>query len=269
MDGDSAGPLEADVAFREQEDGQKVGQLPSGKVVLLGKEFTDQVRDGETWRVRLQHRSRYAWATPLHLVAPLEGQTEPASPVREEAADESRAPEPAPPVLVAGTDRVALFLNGRSMEFANREAGFSFDFTKIRTYFTGQGTLVGAFYHAVDRGIENDSRFVPFVDLLTKLGYTVRLKQPKRSQDAEGRERLRYNLDPDFVADIVTTMDNWDVAFLFHGDGEYAGLIQTLRARGKRIYAVTTRYALGRELAMAVDKPIYYLEDLHAVLGRG
>lgn len=41
-----------------------------------------------------------------------------------------------------------------------------------------------------------------------------------------------------------------------------------LRSRGKRLYIVTARSQLSRELAYVADKPIFYLEDHREWLAR-
>jgi uncharacterized LabA/DUF88 family protein len=56
--------------------------------------------------------------------------------------------------------------------------------------------------------------------------------------------------------------------FLFSGDSDYERAVDLLRSRGKRVYVVTSRATLSRELAYIADKPVFFLEDFRSVLER-
>jgi uncharacterized LabA/DUF88 family protein len=88
-------------------------------------------------------------------------------------------------------------------------------------------------------------------------------------RDEDTGERIfKGNLDTEIVLDMMNTLDNYDVAFLFSGDSDFERAIDLLRSRGKRVYLVTARAQLSRELAYVSDKPIIYLEDHRAQLAR-
>lgn len=88
-------------------------------------------------------------------------------------------------------------------------------------------------------------------------------------RDSDTGERIiKGNLDTEIVLDMVNTVDNYDVAFLFSGDSDFERAVDLLRSRGKRIYVVTARAQLSRELSYVADKPIFFIEDHRAVLAR-
>lgn len=55
--------LETELVFHEQADGRLVAKIAGGKAVLLDLNDLGKVRDGERWRVRLQHRETFAIAS--------------------------------------------------------------------------------------------------------------------------------------------------------------------------------------------------------------
>ena len=58
------------------------------------------------------------------------------------------------------------------------------------------------------------------------------------------------------------------MAFLFSGDSDFERAVELLRSRGKRIFVVSVRGQLSRELAYVADKPIIYLEEHRDALAR-
>jgi uncharacterized LabA/DUF88 family protein len=65
---------------------------------------------------------------------------------------------------------------------------------------------------------------------------------------------------------MLNTVGNYDVAFRFSGDSDFERAVDLLRSRGKRLYIVTARPQLSRELLHVADKPIIYLEEHREVL---
>jgi cold shock CspA family protein len=62
------GPPEANLTFHRSRDGRMCARLNGGKVVLLHFTHHGQVKDRETWRVRLHHRETFCLAYPLERV---------------------------------------------------------------------------------------------------------------------------------------------------------------------------------------------------------
>jgi uncharacterized LabA/DUF88 family protein len=108
-----------------------------------------------------------------------------------------------------------------------------------------------------------------FLDLLSHIGFIVRTKPRKVTQDDSTGERVvKCNLDPEMITDMLSTEPNYDVAFLLSGDSDFTTPVDTLRSKGKRVYIVTSRRACSRELAYVADKPILFLDELGPYLSR-
>jgi uncharacterized LabA/DUF88 family protein len=170
--------------------------------------------------------------------------------------------------LVRPGDRVALFVDGANTDGAARAAGYFVDFRKAREFFVGHATFYAAFYYVADF-TASDPLQLRFFDFLSHAGYIVRRRPVKVIHDQETGERIiKGNLDTEIVLDMLNTVDNYDVAFLFSGDSDFERAVELLRSRGRRLFVVSARGPLSRELAYVADKPIIYLETLRSALVR-
>jgi uncharacterized LabA/DUF88 family protein len=183
-----------------------------------------------------------------------------------EAADTSAAI--APDKVVQSNERVALFVDGANMDGACRSAGYFVDYLKARKFVVAEGIFVAGYYYIADF-TASDPMQLRFMDFLAHAGFIVRRRPVKVIRDAETGERIiKGNLDTEIVLDMLNTVDNYDVAFLLSGDSDFERAIDLLRSRGKRVYVLTSRSSLSREVMYVADKPIFYVEDFRATLIR-
>lgn len=288
--------------FQQQADGRKVSRLPSGKVVLIELESIARVGDGEWWLVHLRHKDSFAIATPIEKVAApeprpgmpplspksipvqhgaaIDERDEPGAMASVRPSSPSQAAAPArtafevqgmliePENILRPADRVALFVDGANMDGACRSAGYWIDYRRARDFFVGPGNFYAGFYYTVDVS-QQDPMQLRFLDFLSYSGYIVRRKPLKRITDQDtGHDVYKGNLDTEIVLDMLNTANHYDVAFLFSGDSDFERCVDLLRSRGKRIYVVTSRRSLSRELAYVADKPVFAIEDFQDVLAR-
>lgn len=265
---------QTELLFRQQPDGRKVSRLPGGKVVLISLDDVEKVQDGERWIVSLDHRQSFAIARPLEKVEAAAGPTRAivrvvphVKPYEGNPRNGDAATRPAPSALIRTTDRVCLFVDGPNTDGAARAAGFFLDFGKARNYFQAGGVPVGAYYFAADF-THQDPMQTRFFDYLSHTGFVVHRKPTKQIEEETGEMRYKCDLNVEVVVELLTTRDQWDVAFLFTGDADYERAVEVLRAHGKRVYVVTHRGNLGRELAYVADKPVFYLDEHRAHLER-
>lgn len=170
--------------------------------------------------------------------------------------------------LVRPSDRVALFIDGANTDGSARAAGYFVDFRKVRAFFVAGASFYAAYYYVADF-TASDPLQLKFFDFLSHAGYIVRRRPVKVIHDRETGERIiKGNLDTEIVLDMLNTVDNYDVAFLFSGDSDFERAVELLRSRGKRLFVVSSRAQLSRELAYVADKPILYLEAHRDALAR-
>lgn len=154
------------------------------------------------------------------------------------------------------------------MFYAQRKLGWHLDYRKVLTHFAGTYEIYNAFYYTAvttppDPGTES------FLRALTAMGYSVRRKPIKEILDTETGQVIRKaNLDTEIVIDMFNTVDLYDVAVLFSGDGDFERAVELIRSRGKRIFGVGISSMAAYDLVNAVDRYIY-LEDLRSVIEKG
>lgn len=165
-------------------------------------------------------------------------------------------------------ERIALFVDSANMHHACKRAGYFIDWKKAREHFTEGKEFGGAFfYYAVPPNIEPERQ--RFLDFLSYNGFVVRTKHLKTVYDSQTGEAFqKANLSIEIALDMLTTSDHYDVAYLFSGDGDFERVVELLRARGKKVFIVTSQGMLARELAFAADKPVHWLHELEKHIGR-
>jgi len=163
--------------------------------------------------------------------------------------------------------RLALFVDGANMFYAQRKLGWHIDYRKLYDHLTRDFEVYNAYYYTsvptpVDASLEG------FLRALTAMGYTVRRKPLKEIVDQDTGETFRKaNLDIELVIDMFNTVDLYDVAILCTGDGDFERAVELLRSRGKRVLAAGSREMAAYDLINAVDRYIF-LEDLREQIGK-
>jgi uncharacterized LabA/DUF88 family protein len=173
-----------------------------------------------------------------------------------------------PSRVVGMNDRVAMFVDGANMDLAARMAGYFVDYRKARNFFLAHGLFYAAYYYIADY-TASDPMQQRYLDFLAHSDFIVRRKAVKAIRDQETGERvLKANVDTELILDLINTADNYDLAFLFSGDSDFERAVDLLRSRGKRVYVVTSRQVISRELAYVADKPVFFLEEFRNQLER-
>lgn len=73
-------------------------------------------------------------------------------------------------------------------------------------------------------------------------------------ENAEGQSfQEKGNMDVEMTIDIVHTADRYETAVLFTGDSDFLAVIKYLRARGKRVFIISSKNNVSRELRTGGD----------------
>lgn len=168
------------------------------------------------------------------------------------------------------TDRnkIALFIDGTNMFYAQRKLGYHIDYKKLYNYFTRGYPVYNAFYYT-GRDIPPDQTTIAFMDALTYMGYTLRTKDIKTISDEETGETIRKcDLDVEIVIDMFNCIDLYDIAVLCSGDGDFTRAVEMMRSKGKEVWACSCKGMAATELVNAVDK-FFWLERLEKEIRKG
>lgn len=137
-------------------------------------------------------------------------------------------------------DRVAAFIDGPSLHNAAVSGDFSLDFKNLNTLLSREGRLIRAYYYTAVADTEDFSPVKPLVDWLGYNGYTVVTKPLKEHVDAEGRKRVKGNMNVEMAINALELADKVDHMVFFTGDGQLAPLIEAVQRRGVRVTIISS-----------------------------
>ena len=146
--------------------------------------------------------------------------------------------------------RVSIFVDGANIFYMQKDTlRWWIDLHKLLKWIESktQGEIVDAFYY-VGEEQPPDDRQQAFLSALTRIGYSVITKELKNIVQSDGRVVRKANLDIEIVLDMFNTVDNYDMAVLMSGDGDFERPLKLLRARGKRVLVLSTEGFIAREL---------------------
>jgi uncharacterized LabA/DUF88 family protein len=137
-------------------------------------------------------------------------------------------------------EKIALFIDGSNLYAAAKGLGFDIDYKKLLQLFSDSGKLIRAFYYTALLEDQDYSPIRPLVDWLDYNGYTMITKPAKEFTDANGRRKIKGNMDIELAVDMLEMADRLDHVVLFSGDGDFRRLIEAVQRRGTRVTVVST-----------------------------
>jgi uncharacterized LabA/DUF88 family protein len=160
------------------------------------------------------------------------------------------------PYLQSSEARVALFIDGESLNEATKALGSNVDFRKLLDVFGSQSRLLRAHYYALVPPRE----FVaikPLLDWLSFNGYSV-TEKPLKERGSNGHARMSGSIAIELTIDALQTAPHVDTIVLVTGDCRYRPLVSEIQMRGVRVIAVSTRAVrpavISDELVRQVDE---------------
>ena len=163
-------------------------------------------------------------------------------------------------------ERVALFVDGAAMFYAQRDNQWHLDYRNVFHYFTDNRELAGAWYFTATPPAANTDaleRYRKFKYALTQIGYSVKDKETKILYDKNtGQVRLKGNLDIELVFRMLSSLTSFDTAVLLGGDSDYVPVIEHLINMGRKVIVVGRRQSTATDLINAASQFID-LNDIH------
>src|SRR5688572_4924906 len=137
-------------------------------------------------------------------------------------------------------DKVSVFIDGSNLYAAARSLDFDIDYRKLLSWAADSGRLVRAFYYTALIEDADYSPIRPLVDWLDYNGYTMVTKPTKEFVDAQGRRKIKGNMDIEIAVDMMEMADNVDHIILFSGDGDFRRLVEAVQRKGVRVTVVSS-----------------------------
>ncbi len=138
------------------------------------------------------------------------------------------------------TERAALFIDGANLYSASRNLGFDVDYRGLLETFLKRCHLIRAYYYSAVLETEEYSPLKPLTDWLAYNGYTLVTKPAKEFTDAQGRRRIKGNMDIELAIDMLELADKIDHAILFSGDSDFRRLVEAMQRRGVRVSVISS-----------------------------
>jgi uncharacterized LabA/DUF88 family protein len=168
-------------------------------------------------------------------------------------------------------ERLALFIDGSNLYAAARALGFDIDYKRLLDVFRSKGNLVRAFYYTALVEDQDYSPIRPLIDWLEYNGYRLITKPAKEFTDAQGRRKIKGNMDIELAVDVMEMAVHVDHIVIFSGDGDFRSLVEAVQRQGKRVSVVSTMRSqppmVADELRRQADNFIE-LYDLAQAIGR-
>jgi uncharacterized LabA/DUF88 family protein len=137
-------------------------------------------------------------------------------------------------------ERTALFIDGANLYAATRSLGFDIDYRRLLDYFGAKTNLLRAYYYSALLETEEYSPLKPLTDWLAYNGYSLVTKPAKEFTDAQGRRRIKGNMDIELAIDMLELAPKLDHAILFSGDSDFRRLVEAVQRKGVRVSVVST-----------------------------
>ena len=143
-------------------------------------------------------------------------------------------------MLFYPTEKLALFIDGANLYGAAKGLQFDIDYKRLLELFARKGNLVRAFYYTAVAEDQEFSPLRPLVDWLDYNGFSVVTKPLKEFTDAQGRRRVKGNMDIELAIDMLELAPHLDHAVLFSGDSDFRRLIEAVQRHGVRVSVVSS-----------------------------
>ena len=137
-------------------------------------------------------------------------------------------------------ERVCLFIDGANLYSASRNLGFDVDYRNLLAFFRARANVVRAYYYSAVIDTEEYSPLKPLTDWLAYNGYTLVTKPAREYVDANGRRRVKGNMDIELAIDMLELAPRMDHAVLFSGDGDFRRLAEAVQRQGVRVTVVSS-----------------------------
>ena len=137
-------------------------------------------------------------------------------------------------------EKIAVLIDGANLYSASRALGFDIDYRRLLSDFRQKGYLVRAIYYTALAEEQEYSSLRPLIDWLDYNGYRVVTKPLREFTDAQGRRKVKGNMDIELAVDAMEMVDYVDHFVIFSGDGDFTHLVKALQRKGKKVTVAST-----------------------------
>jgi uncharacterized LabA/DUF88 family protein len=167
--------------------------------------------------------------------------------------------EAPPPWEEKTMQRVALFVDGANMFYAQRDNHWHIDWRLVFNFFTDNKEKAAAYYFTATPPVgdpERVTKYRRFKTALQRMGYGVVDKEVRliKSETSDVPVKMKGNLDIELVFRLLTEANTYDEVVLMGCDSDYIPIIGHLRAIGKVVTVVGRRGSVSNDLINVANK---------------
>lgn len=142
--------------------------------------------------------------------------------------------------MIDPREKIAVFIDGANLYATSRSLGFDIDYRRLLKDFRQKAYLIRAVYYTALAEDQEYSSIRPLIDWLDYNGYKVVTKPLKEFTDAQGRRKVKGNMDIELAVDAMEIAEYIDHFILFSGDGDFRYLVEALQRKGKKVTVAST-----------------------------
>jgi uncharacterized LabA/DUF88 family protein len=143
--------------------------------------------------------------------------------------------------------RIAVFVDGANFFYLQKNClRWWIDSKKLLDFITEEyGDIVDATYYV---GVDSTKNQDDYLKFLMNIGFSIERKDLKTIIQEDGTEKKKANLDIEIVLDMFNTIENYDMAILVSGDGDFERPLKLLKARGRKFLVMSSQGFVAKEI---------------------
>lgn len=159
--------------------------------------------------------------------------------------------------------KVAVFVDGANYFYMQKKLGWNVDAKKLLEFCAEKYGDVEDAYYYIGTDAPPEAQQQAYLNVLANIGYSLITKPIKTIYDPEnGESKQKANLDVEIVLDMFNTIDNYDIAILVSGDGDFERALQMLKARGKKFKVLSTGGMVAKEIRQVCGMHYIDFQDI-------
>jgi uncharacterized LabA/DUF88 family protein len=136
--------------------------------------------------------------------------------------------------------RVFIFVDAANILYSQQTLHWRVDYKKLKEYLKKECDLRAAYFYTGRVGANHKQN--SFIEKLEQLGYIVKAKEVKRIKVSKNSYEWKGNLDVEIAIDVLGNINNFDTLILMSGDGDFAPLLDAVKAQHKRVNVYERAY---------------------------
>jgi len=147
--------------------------------------------------------------------------------------------------------KIFIAIDAANIEHSAKDLKMKIRYKKLYDFFAKQTDFLQINFYSARFDSDSHNRFLTF---LKKNNFKIITKAVKIIKDSDKGDIRKANFDVEITADTLIKMKEFETFVLFSGDSDFDYLIKLLKAGGKKVIIVSSKYHVSKELIMSCSK---------------